>query len=436
MLLPLPGRQPGPVDDMTCRLTPGSLRWLDVSDSLRTFLGRPIDVLSHQGIAQYLHPDDRELAEEEFRQTCERGERHDQVLRLTSGHDNWHYMRISAQARYERDGRVNHIRCHFRDVTASVRAEHELRRRTDMLIAANERLRDTNEELKKTQAQLVHAEKLAALGTLAAGLAHEINNPLAFAINNLAVLERDIGQLFEALTKYEKMMCAYGKIAQATADVASVRDDADLPYLEEHLPEVLHSTYKGVVRVAQIVEKLREFARLDQAEVGELDFNESINQCLMILSETLARSQITVDLRFGELPRIEGAVAELNQAFLDLLTNSASAIESAHRPDGKITVTTSFTHGEVLIAIEDNGTGITPETLPKIFDPFFTTKPVGQGTGLGLSVCHGIVARHGGRIEVVSQVGQGTCFRVVLPQTHLAAGSNPLETTSSGHATA
>ena len=133
------------------------------------------------------------LPSEEFQQACEHGERHDLVLRIRDRSHGWHYFRISSQARYELDGRINHIRCNLRDVTDGVRAEHELRRRTDMLIAANEQLRTTNLELKKTQSQLIQSEKLASLGTLAAGMAHEINNPLAFVVNNLALLERRRG---------------------------------------------------------------------------------------------------------------------------------------------------------------------------------------------------------------------------------------------------
>jgi two-component system, NtrC family, sensor kinase len=422
MLIPMPGMQPVPADEMICRLEPVTLRWLDVSEGLQRFLGKSLELLSHQSFTQYLHHDDRNLAEEEFRQACEIGERYDLVLRLKSRTSKWHYIRISSQARYELDGRVNHIRCNLKDVTQSVRAEHELRRRTEKLIAANEQLRQINLELKETQAQLIHSEKLAALGTLTAGMAHEINNPLAFAVNNLAILQRDVGEVFKVVAWYEHITSDLrASHPDLSASMARFRDESDLTYLEESLPRIVHSTYRGLIRVAQIVEKLRGFARLDRAEIGELDINESIDQCLIMLNETMSRLRITVDRRFGDVPPIEGAVADLNQVFLDLLANSARAIEDTGRDDGRIEVTTEFGADDVVIEIKDNGCGISPESIPKIFDPFFTTKPPGQGMGLGLSVSHGIITKHGGRIEVSSQPGLGSCFRVVLPSGPVGA---------------
>ncbi len=379
-------------------------------------LGQSLESLLHQSFLQYLHQDDRDLAAAEFLQACEIGERYDLVLRMKSRTEEWHYIRISTQARYERDGKVNHIRCNLKDVTTSVHAEHELRRRTKKLTAANERLRQINLELKETQAQLVHSEKLAALGTLTAGMAHEINNPLAFAVNNLAILQRDIGEVFKIIAWYEHMS---GDLCESRpellAAISRYRDESDLGYLEESLPRIVHSTYKGLIRVAQIVEKLRGFARLDRAEIGDLEINECMDQCLMMLTETMSRLRITVDRRLGDVPAIEGAVADLNQVFLDLLANAARAIEVAGNDDGRIEISTERADDVVVVEIRDNGCGIAPELIPKIFDPFFTTKPPGQGMGLGLSVSHGIIARHGGRIEVSSQPGQGSCFRVVLP---------------------
>ena len=161
---------------------------------------------------QHLHQDDRDLAEEEFRQVCEYGERNDLVLRIKGVAESWHFMRIYAQAHYDPSGSVNHIRCNLKDVTDRMRAEQELSRRTEKLIAANKQLRQMNRKLKEAQCRLVQSEKLAALGTLAAGVAHEINNPLAFAINNTMVLNRDVTELFQLVGLLQQQAAAISQV--------------------------------------------------------------------------------------------------------------------------------------------------------------------------------------------------------------------------------
>jgi signal transduction histidine kinase len=232
---------------------------------------------------------------------------------------------------------------------------------------------------------LVQSEKLASLGLLSAGVAHEINNPLAFVSNNLAILERDI------------------------------RKENDLPSLQQDIERILASTRQGVKRVADIVQHLRDFARLDRAEFDRVDIHDAITGALEMLQGRLSRCQIAVERDFGDLPLVSCAPAQLNQVFLNLLVNAIQAIEATAQRRGRIEIRTRAAGGAVIVELTDDGCGIPAEILPRIFDPFFTTKPVGAGAGLGLSISHGIVSGHGGRIEVESPPGQGTRFRVLLP---------------------
>ncbi|MGB0068944.1 MAG: ATP-binding protein, partial [Isosphaeraceae bacterium] len=235
-------------------------------------------------------------------------------------------------------------------------------------------------------------------------------------INNTMVLNRDVTELFQLVGLLQQAAGDLpGSAAELTTTISQLADKMDLPYLRENLPRLIDSTYKGLVRVARIVEKLKGFARLDRSEIGEVDVHESIDQCLVMLGESLSRLNIAVERRFGELPRIRAAVAHLNQVFLNLLVNGIDAIEAAGHRQGRIVVATRRSGAEIGIEVNDNGSGISPEILPRIFDPFFTTKPPGKGTGLGLSICHGIISEHGGRIEVDSNPDTGTCFRIRLP---------------------
>jgi signal transduction histidine kinase len=418
MLMPPVGMAAAASAEWIARLEPGTLRWLETSPGLAEFLGRKIDPLDPRTLLDDLHPDDCVLAADEFRQAAELGERHGFILRIRNRSAEWRYVRIYPQARYEPSGRINHIRCNLKDVTDRVHAEQELRRRTEQLTAANEQLRQANHKLAETQGQLVHSEKLAALGTLAAGMAHEINNPLAFALNNVTVLTRDIGQVFRLVALYEECLEEIRSLNPARAEsIAAFRAAVDIDYLRESLPRLAEAAGTGLRRVAQIVQNLRDFAQLDRAAIGDVNINESIEQALGMLAENLARQRVTVVRDFHPLTPTEGAGAQLNQLFLNLLLNALQAIEQTGRPAGRIEVVTrqSESDGHIVVEIADDGCGIPAELRARIFDPFFTTKPVGHGTGLGLSLSLGIVNDHGGRIEVESIPGAGSRFRVLLP---------------------
>ncbi|MBV8487306.1 MAG: GAF domain-containing protein [Planctomycetaceae bacterium] len=268
----------------------------------------------------------------------------------------------------------------------------------------------------KMHARVVQSEKLASLGLLSAGVAHEINNPLSYIANNLAVLERDTRSLLALVATYEKARdLLEANRRDLIAEIDRLDHECDFAYIKANLDKILASTRHGVKRVAEIVHNLRGFARLDRAAVDQTDIHEALASALEMIRGRLERRRITVEERKGELPPVSASQVQINQVFLNLLVNAMQAIESTHRDDGRIVVETRCNGKEVILEVKDNGCGIPAEILPQIFDPFFTTKSVGDGTGLGLSITHGIVQDHGGRMDVETTAGQGTCFRVILP---------------------
>jgi signal transduction histidine kinase len=419
MLTPSAGLQNVPLDMRICRLMPGTLEWIDISPGAREFLGAAPGGPGCLSFLDCVHPDDRALARDEFRRAAELSERHELVLRLRDAAGQWHFVRLDAQARYDPDGALKHVRCHFVDVTGRIREEQELRRRTEQLTAVNERLRQINQQLVETQSQLIHSEKLAALGTLAAGMAHEMNNPLAFASNNAEVLERDTTALLEILAAYQEgrpaIVAALPELAER---IAQIEQQWLLPYLQESLGGIARATRRGIQRVAQIVASLRAFAQLDRSRVSEIRLNEALDQALELLGELFSRYRITVVRDYGEVALLECAAASINQVLYHLLANAAHAVEDGGKGSGCVRVATRTEGDEAVIEVSDDGCGIPPDVLPRIFDPFFTTKEVGRGTGLGLSLSHGLVTDHGGRVEVESSLGAGTCVRVWLPLHH------------------
>jgi signal transduction histidine kinase len=268
------------------------------------------------------------------------------------------------------------------------------------------------EDLKQAQAQLVQSEKLAALGQLVAGVAHEINNPLAFVLNNDAVLRRDLGALGQLLRLYEDEA---GRLAAgrpgAFAAARAYAGQIDAAYTLANLDRVLARSQDGLRRIRQIVKDLRDFARLDERDLQEADLNAGVASTLNIVRGRAAKKGVALEADLGPLPPVLCYPAKVNQVVLNLVANALDACPAG----GTIRVRPGPAEGGVAVHVQDTGPGIEPAVLPRIFDPFFTTKPVGQGTGLGLSISHGIVADHGGRIEVRSEPGRGAHFTVYLP---------------------
>ncbi len=279
-------------------------------------------------------------------------------------------------------------------------------------------IRDLTER-NRMRAMLLQSEKLASIGLLSAGVAHEINNPLAYIANNLAVLERDLAGLLELVGAYESARPVLEQHAPETAArIVAIEESLDWAYVQTNLNRILARTRDGVQRVAKIVQDLRGLARTSPPTKEWIALTDLVDSALDMVAPRLKRDGISVEFErpTPPLPKIACVPTQVGQVFLNMLVNAAQAIEEGRPAEGgKIWVTVSGDPGEQAVEIADNGIGIDPASIPRLFDPFYTTKPVGEGTGLGLSISHGIVTGHGGRIEVDGAPGKGARFRIVLP---------------------
>jgi signal transduction histidine kinase len=259
----------------------------------------------------------------------------------------------------------------------------------------------------------VQTEKLAGLGQMVAGVAHEINNPLAFVSNNVAVLQRDLKAIAKLLEMYGRLDATPPEqSAELKAEIRDLAERIDLSYTLTNLDEMLVRSRDGLKRIQQIVKDLRDFARLDAGDLHETDLNAGIESTVNIVRGLAKKKQIALELELGPIPQVACYPAKINQVVMNLVTNAIDATDVG----GRVTVRSApGDNGAIRIEVADTGKGIPREIRERIFDPFFTTKPIGQGTGLGLSISYGIVRDHGGTIEVESEVGRGTKFVVTLP---------------------
>jgi signal transduction histidine kinase len=292
-------------------------------------------------------------------------------------------------------------------------ADVERRRQTEAeLLRRNSDLTELNQRLGEAQQQLLQSEKMASVGQLAAGVAHEINNPIGYVHSNLGSLEKYLAELFQALGAYEAAEPAMAQ-GPALTELQRMKQGLDLEFLKEDIPVLMSESKEGISRVRKIVQDLKDFSRVDSQQQWEwTNLHRGIDSTLNIVSNEIKYCADVVK-EYGEIPDVECLASQLNQVFMNLLVNAGHAIEGRR---GTITIRSAMAGEDfVRIDVSDNGKGIPAENLQRIFDPFFTTKPIGKGTGLGLSLSYGIVQKHGGRLEVSSTVGQGTTFSVILP---------------------
>ncbi|ORL64999.1 ATP-binding protein [Pseudomonas putida] len=291
------------------------------------------------------------------------------------------------------------------------RLEQLVEQRTLQFRQASEALQSEIDERKQLESQLVQSEKLASLGQLAAGVAHEINNPIGFISSNLGTLDSYFQQLSSMLDAYRAAETALGN-GDTAQHLRQLREQIDLHFLLEDVPLLIRESKEGIGRVSQIVKDLKDFSRVDSQQQWQwANLQQGIESTLNIVASELKYKADLVK-EYQPLPDIECLPSQINQVVMNLVVNAAQAMGPER---GTITLRTGHQGDSVWIEVADTGAGIEPQVLPKIFDPFFTTKPVGQGTGLGLSLSYGIVKKHGGDISVNSTVGAGTTFRVQLP---------------------
>jgi PAS domain S-box-containing protein len=297
----------------------------------------------------------------------------------------------------------------------------ELEKRTFELEAEKKRLKEAYEKLNQMQSQLVQSEKLASLGQLSAGVAHELNNPIGFVNSNLGTLAEYVKDIKKLLEKYQEMERiiqvenpAEGRKDKSretlSQEIDELKKQINLDFVLRDFDKIISESQEGTQRVKSIVQNLRDFSHVDKGEFKLADINKGIESTLNIIwNEVKYKAEVIKE--YGDIPQIECLPQQLNQVFMNLLLNAAQAITT----HGQIRIKTYRESKNIIIEIRDTGIGIPKENIPRIFEPFFTTKEVGKGTGLGLSVAYGIVQKHNGRIEVESEVNKGTTFRVALP---------------------
>ncbi|MFT6922318.1 MAG: signal transduction histidine kinase [Crocinitomicaceae bacterium] len=292
--------------------------------------------------------------------------------------------------------------------------EEKVKARTLELEQSNVELNETYNDLKQTQSKLVESEKMASLGQLTAGIAHEINNPINFVTANVAPLKRDIKDLLELIDKYESLD-PKKDIDEQLAVIRTLAEELEIDFLKTEIDELISGIGEGAERTAEIVKGLRNFSRLDEGDLKFANVNDGIESTIRILDNEIHDNQTIVMRELGELDAIECYPGKLNQLFMNLLTNSIQAIKSKKDIEGVIEIKSVQKEQAIEIRFKDNGMGMSEETKNKIFEPFFTTKDVGEGTGLGLSIAYSIVEMHNGTIKVESELGHSTEFIIQLP---------------------
>jgi PAS domain S-box-containing protein len=386
----------------------GDFKMTYVSDNVLHVLGyEPLEMISDPNFwFNHIHPDD---AAEIFSSLA---------FLFTEGHRTYEYRFLSNTRGYiwmhdmlhlVRDDLGNPIEVvgSLTDITARKNMEEDLRHK-------GEEQQILIKKLQETQHQLLQAEKMASVGQLAAGIAHEINNPIGFVNSNLSSLQTYSATLFRVIDQYNHLSDRLAITSESKQIIAEINKTFDLDFLKEDISDLIKESLDGLKRVRDIVHSLKNFSHVGETDWLEADIHEGIESTLHIVQNEI-KYKVSVEKRYGTLPMVQCILSQLNQVFMNLFINAAQAIKDK----GIIAINTGTEIKDgvdcVWIKVTDTGVGIPPENLNRIFEPFFTTKPIGSGTGLGLSVAYGIIDKHNGKISVQSAVGKGTRFTIYLP---------------------
>ena len=375
----------------------GDFKLTFVSNNALDVLGyRPEQMLADPNFwFDHIHPDDGPSIFSSLALLFVEGEReYEYRFRSASGdylwmHDHLKLIRDEHGAPVEVIGSLS-------DITARKHMEQE----QEQLI---QRLREAHD-------QLLQSEKMASIGQLAAGIAHEINNPIGFVNSNMGAMEKYVATLMFIIDSYKRAILEVAPGTPLIGKISAIDKNADLDFLKGDIADLLRESTDGLKRVKDIVQALKDFSHVGESDWNFADLHAGLDSTLNIINNEI-KYKATIEKRYGILPEVKCLASQLNQVFMNLLVNAAHAIEER----GVITISTGVDGDWVWVAIQDTGTGIKPENMNRIFEPFFTTKPVGSGTGLGLSLSYSIVNKHGGRIDVESKFGVGTTFTVRLP---------------------